>query len=290
MIGQLGAILGPKFLTPLGAKYFGNSAPTVLICGILILIMILGIFYFMKTTPKSEMVGYHHSDKGGSKDMEPGFLEGLFLMLKQPYLLGIFGVIAVYELIITIIDFNFKFLVFSSFESEALRSAYLGDYAVMVNVVSFLCLLFGISNIQRRLGIKVSLVLMPFIVLAMVLAFKAYPVVHTLFWIMVFAKAVNYALNGPALKTLYVPTSRDVKYKSQAWIETFGSRSSKAAGSGINLLKKPFQKWYGAVDGLAYLIALSSYLSFGLLAAWLLVALYLGKTYEKAVEQDKVVC
>ena len=103
-----------------------------------------------------------------------------------------------------------------------------------VNVVSFLCLFFGVSNIQRRLGIKVSLVLMPFIVLAMVLSFKAYPVVHVLFWIMVIAKAVNYALNGPALKTLYVPTSHDVKYKSQAWIETFGSRSSKAAGSGVN--------------------------------------------------------
>ena len=122
--------------------------------------------------------------------------------------------------------------------TEAARSAYLGDYAVMVNVVSFLCLLFGISNIQRRLGIKVSLVMMPFIVLAMVLSFKAYPVVHVLFWIMVVAKAINYALNGPALKTLYVPTSHDVKYKSQAWIETFGSRGSKAAGSGVNMLQE----------------------------------------------------
>ena len=291
MLGQLGAILGPWFFTPLGKKYFGNSGPTVIICGLLILAMMLGIYLFMKTTPKSEMTGYHSHDKGDSKGMEPGFLEGLFLMLKEPYLLGIFAVISIYEIIVTIIDFNFKVLVFNSFETEALRSAYLGDYAVWVNVVSFLCLLFGVSNIQRRLGIKVSLALMPFIVLAMVLSFKAYPVVHVLFWIMVVAKAVNYALNGPALKTLYVPTSRDVKYKSQAWIETFGSRSSKAAGSGINLMKKPFQGWYGdQAKGLTAFIALSSYLSIGLLGAWLIVALYLGRTYEKAVEQDKVVC
>ena len=88
-----------------------------------------------------------------------------------------------------------------------------------------------------------------------------------------------------------MPTSRDVKYKSQAWIETFGSRSSKATGSGINLLKKPFQRWYGdQAAGLAAYIALASYFSIGLLGAWVLVALYLGKTYEKAVEQDKVVC
>ena len=290
MIGQLGAIFGPLFFTPLGKKYFGNSGPTVIICGLLILAMMICVYLFMKTTPASEMRGYHTRDKGAAKDAEPGFLEGLFLMLRQPYLLGIFAVISIYEIIVTIIDFNFKFLVFSSFDTEALRTAYLGDYAVWVNIVSFLCLLLGVSNIQRRLGIKVSLALMPFIVLAMVFSFKAYPVVHVLFWIMVMAKAVNYALNGPALKTLYVPTSHDVKYKSQAWIETFGSRSSKAAGSGINLMKKPFQNWFGPANGLTYLIAFSSYLSFGLLGAWLLVALYLGKTYEKAVAEDKVVC
>lgn len=291
MIGQLGAVFGPLFFTPLGKKYFGNSGPTVIICGLLILAMMLGIYLFMKTTPKSEMVGYHSHDKGDAKGEEPGFLEGLKLILKEPYLLGIFGVISIYEIIVTIIDFNFKVKVYQEFSTEALRAGYLGDYAVWVNIISFLCLFFGVSNIQRRLGIKVSLALMPFIVFGMVLSFWWYPEVKVLFWIMVSAKAVNYALNGPALKTLYVPTNRDVKYKSQAWIETFGSRSSKATGSGINLLKKPFQVWYGdPIAGLAGYIAVSSYLSIGLLGAWLVVALYLGRTYEKAVSQDKLVC
>jgi ATP:ADP antiporter, AAA family len=291
MIGQLGAIFGPLLLTPLGKKLFGNSGPTVLICGLLIIAMMVCVYVFMKTTPRDEMSGYHRKDPGASKEVEPGFLEGLKLMLREPYLMGIFAVISIYEIIVTIIDFNFKVLVFTTFETEALRTNYLGDYAVWVNLVAFLCLLFGIGNIQRRLGIKISLVLMPFIVLAMVLSFKAYPVVQVLFWIMVAAKAINYALNGPALKTLYVPTSHDVKYKSQAWIETFGSRSSKAAGSGINLLKGPFQTWYGSTAaGLAAYIAVASYFSVGLLGAWLLVALYLGKTYEKAVDEKKVVC
>lgn len=289
MIGQLGAIFGPKFLTPLGAQVFGTDVPTVFICAILIALMMLSVFLFMRTTPKSELAGYHTKDKGAAAEVEPGFMEGLILLVKQPYLLGIFAIIGIYEIIVTIIDYNFKFLVMSQY-SGVDATKYLGDYAVMVNVVSFLCLLFGISNIQRRLGIKVSLVMMPFIVLAMVLSFKAYPVVHVLFWIMVTAKAVNYALNSPAQKTLYVPTSHDVKYKSQAWIETFGSRGSKATGSGINMLQKTFTKKMGAEAGLTAFIAFSSYLSFGLIAAWVLVAMYLGKTYEKAVAKDEVVC
>lgn len=292
MLGQLGAIFGPMFLTPLGKNVFGNSGPTVLICGALILLMMGAVYFFMATTPKDQLKGYSQQvpEKTGHKGEEPGFLEGLKLMLSQPYLLGIFAVISIYEIIVTIIDYRFKFMVTSNLPTEVERSAYLGDYAVWVNVISFLCLFFGISNIQRRLGIKASLVLMPFIVGVMVLSFYMFPQVQTLFWIMVFAKAVNYALNGPALKQLYVPTSHDVKYKSQAWIETFGSRSSKATGSAFNLLDKPFTRSFGEVQGISYLIAIGTYLSFGLLAAWLMVALYLGKTYQKAVDQDKVVC
>ena len=290
MIGQLGSIFGPWYLTPLGLKFFGTSAPTIMICGLLIIVLMGAVYLFMKTTPASQLQGYHGAKDEKEKGAEPGFLEGLRLLISQPYLMGIFGIIAIYEIIITIIDFNFKFLVNTTLASEVERTAYLGDYAVWVNVVSFFCLLFGISNIQRRLGLKASLVLMPFIVLIMVIGFKAYPVVHVLFYIMVAAKAINYALNSPAQKTLYVPTSRDVKYRSQAWIETFGSRSSKAAGSGINLLVKPFQARWGAIDGRAIYMAVSCYFSFGLIAAWVLVALYLGKTYEKAVSEKRIVC
>ena len=68
--------------------------------------------------------------------------------------------------------------------------------------------------------------------------FKFYTALTPLFWLMVASKAINYALNSPSMKQLYIPTSKDVRYKSQAWIESFGSRGSKAVGSGINDLHK----------------------------------------------------
>ena len=37
-------------------------------------------------------------------------------------------------------------------------------------------------------------------------------------------------------------------------------------------------------------IALSSYLFFGIIAVWVVVALYLGRTYQKHVDENKVVC
>ena len=72
---------------------------------------------------------------------------------------------------------------------------------------------------------------MPLIVGLAVLVFKFYTAITPLFWLMVASKAINYALNSPSMKQLYIPTTKDVRYKSQAWIESFGSRGSKAAGS-----------------------------------------------------------
>lgn len=294
MIGQMGCVFGPLFLTPLaGPKYWGSSAPVVLCCAALILMIIVMVKLFMTVTPKDQLVGYTGGGAVKAKDKddahEPGFLEGLKLLVSNKYLLAIFAVITIYEIIVTIIDFRFKFLVGEAAVDDSARTLYLGDYAVWVNIVSLYCLLLGVSNIQRKLGLRFTLALMPFIIAAAIATFYMSPIVSVVFWIMVGAKAFNYALNGPAMKQLYVPTSEEVKYKSQAWIETFGSRSSKAAGSGINLLQGPFVNMFGA-SGVAMHIAVCTYLSFGLLAAWFFVALYLGKTYDKAIKEQKVVC
>lgn len=282
MLGQLGAILGPTFLTPLGAKYFSSSAPVVMICAVLILLVVVGIWYFLKVTPKDQLVGFHGKNEAEVEShQEPGFLEGLKLMLSQKYLLGIFAVIAIYEILATIIDINFKMAMTAAHSGEAARAAFLGDYAQKVNLVAFLCLLFGISNVQKYVGVKASLALMPIIILGLVCLFLFYNDISVLFWIMVSVKAINYALNGPTMKQLYIPTTPDVKYKSQAWIETFGSRGSKATGSVFNILSNAYAN---------YFFAIISVIAFGLSGIWFLVALYLGNTYQKAVDQKRVVC
>mgnify|MGYP003341826519 CR=1 FL=1 len=131
---------------------------------------------------------------------------------------------------VTIFDFNFKIAAGSVYSGVAL-SNYLSIYGSSVNMVSLLCLLLGISNVTRFLGIGIALAAMPIIVGLALLGFLNATTLSFLFILMVGSKAINYALNGPALKQLYIPTTADVKFKAQAWIETFGSRSSKQTGS-----------------------------------------------------------
>ena len=277
MIGQIGGILMPRYL-PMLPEILGTTVyPLVALCGVLVFVVVGMLMKFVSTLPKAEL----KVTKKEKNEEEPGFLEGLKLMLSNGYLLGIFAVLSFFELITTIIDFNFKSLVFSQFTTAVEATKYLGWYGSSVNLVAFIFLALGMNNISRWLGIRTALALVPVCLGVSVWMFKLYPIVDVLAYLMIASKAINYALNGPALKQLYVPTSDAAKYKSQAWIETFGSRGAKAGASFINLNKGMFGAFY---------MSICVYFSLGLIAAWFLIAIYLGNTYVKAIKEKRIVC
>ena len=211
------------------------------------------------------------------------------MLVKHRYLLGIFTVNFIYEVVVTIFDFNFKIAASTQYSGVAL-SNYLSIYGSSVNVVSMFCLLLGISNITRFLGVGTALAAMPVIVGSALLGFLSVNSLNFLFMLMVGSKAINYALNGPALKQLYIPTTPDVKFKAQAWIETFGSRTSKQAGSVFNMSLAPLQAAFGAIVGKSRYLMLSGILCFPLLVLWFGIAIFLGRSFKKAIHENRVVC
>lgn len=283
LIGQIGSMVGPKFIVKL-PRFFGfsNSAPLIGALSLLALITALLVKRFLKVTPKEELVGFSGAHTAQAEVDEPGFFEGLKLLLAHKYLLGMFAILAFFEIIATFIDFNFKNMVYAAYATEQERAIYLGNWGFWVNFFAFIFILVGVNNIQRWVGVRVALVGTPLAIAGIMIAFNHFYVIDVLFWLMISAKAINYALNGPTLKQLYVPTSKDVKYKAQAWIEVFGSRTAKASSSLLNTSR-------GAI-GLAVYLPIIFYTSMGILGIWALIGLYLGKQYNQAIKEDRVVC
>lgn len=290
-IGQIGGILLPY---PIGGlpHRLGMSTATLsmIILGLLTLSIIPLVRYFMRETPPQLLKSFHgKNEEAEEAEQEPGFLEGLKLLLKHKYLLGIFAANFIYEVIITIFDYNFKIAASDVYQGEALTH-YLSWYGSIVNLVSLLCLLAGISNVTRYLGLSVALAAMPIIVGLALFGFLTINSLAFLCTLMVGSKAINYALNGPSLKQLYIPTTPDVRFKAQAWIETFGSRASKEAGSIFNMLLKPLQSIYGELIGRSHYLMFSGLIGFPLLAFWFVTAIFLGRTFYKAINSKTVVC
>jgi len=286
MIGQFGGIIGPQATDLPTIMHFDTCAPLVAGCAFTTLGVLAMISVFASRLAHQCPAGAAPTaicPKTGPQE-KTGFVEGLRLLFTDRYLLGIFLVVAVYEIIVTIFDFNFKRLVFQNTNGDKATASVLGDFGTAVNLVSFLCLAFGIGNVQRRLGMKAALCAMPFIIGTMVIGFKAAPSLTVLFWIMVAGKALNYALNSPSLKQLYIPTSPDAKYKTQAWIEMFGARGAKASGSLINTLLKVFQTRAGDLAvGFAVYVTFASIFSGVLLIGWFFIALFLSREYDRRV-------
>jgi ATP:ADP antiporter, AAA family len=289
-MGQMGGVICPYGIGGLPYRLgFVTDMFSMMILGFLSLSIILLVRYFLTATPKRLLISFHGENEKEKTKQEPGFLEGLKLMLAHKYLVGIFAANFIYELIVTIFDFNFKLAAGTAYSGVAL-SNYLSLYGSSVNIVSLTCLLLGISNVTRFLGIGTALAAMPIIVGLALFGFLTMDSLSFLFALMVGSKAINYALNGPALKQLYIPTTSDVRFKAQAWIETFGSRASKEAGSMFNMLLSPLQAVFGVVAGRLHYLTLSGAIGFPLLVVWLMIALYLGKNFNKAIGEKKVIC
>ena len=285
LIGQVGGFLCPLVFSRIPVWLGTNNAPLVGVCSVMVVGLMLIFAFFMWAVPEEDQEGFEPVEVikwKRRKKQKTGFFDGLKLLLANKYLLGIFVILFMFEIIVTFIEFNFQTLVIKSFATGVARNIYLSDWGFTVNLITFLCLFFGLNNIQRWLGIRVALAVVPIVLAISLVTFKFYNNVGVLFWLMVCAKAIGYALNGPTLKQLYVPTTKDVKYKSQAWIETFGARGAKAVSSGINMFRD--------IIGVSLYLAIALYFSFGLLAFWFFIAIFLDRKYEKAVEDGETVC
>ena len=290
-LGQMGGIVCPYGIGGLPHRlgHTTDMMSMLILAGLTISIIPL-VRYFLKATPTHLLSSFQgEALKDEVSHDEPGFLEGLKLLLQYRYLIAIFSANFIYELIVTIFDFNFKLAAASTYSGVAL-SNYLSLYGASVNTVSLLCLLLGISNVTRFLGVGVALAAMPVIVGLALFGFLSLDSLTFLFALMVGSKAINYALNGPALKQLYIPTTSDVRFKAQAWIETFGSRASKEAGSLFNMLLRPLQSTFGEIVGKSHYLLISGAVGFPLLLVWFGVAVYLGKKFRTAIDEKKVIC
>lgn len=291
-LGQFGGIVGPYLIASLPRRLgLQTSALSLFICVITIGFSMFFLRRFFVKTPAHLLTAYHgtNEEKEESKQ-EAGFFEGLKLLLNHKYLLAIFAVVAFPEIITAVFDQHFDTLASQQYSGTYLAE-YLGTYASAVNFIALAFLLLGISNITRIFGLGVSLILMPALYGLATLGFITLNSLNFLFVLMASSKAINYALNGPAIKQLYIPTTPDVRLKTQAWIESFGSRGSKLTGGGINLGLKPLQTQLGPVLGRARHAYFAAYLvMFPLIFFWFFVAFYLGRKHKQAIENKKVVC
>ncbi len=259
---------------------FASSAPFIALISICMFFMVGFVTFLLKhAVNQNSLEGYQEdiAQKSLHKIEETvGFLDGLKVVITNPYVAGIFGTIFFHELISTVMYYQMSFLAKTTYIDAGVVNKFLFDYGLCVQGIACLFGLFGTSFFQRKFGIRFCIVAYPLLLGVSILVYLIRPNLTTIFYVMLVAKAINYAFNQPAKEVLYIPTSRSIKYKSKAWSDQFGLRFAKASGSMVN-------KIFGAMATSSGIVVLCC------IGAWSLLANKIGNSFTKAVANNELI-
>jgi AAA family ATP:ADP antiporter len=204
------------------------------------------------------------------------------LVLRSRYLLAIVAIVGLYEVTSTVLDFQFSATISHYLEGPAI-GAHLSKVFLITNITSMGVQLFLTSWVMRRFGEGVALTILPTAIVVASLGFLALP----LLWMGSLLNPVDggfaYSVNQSAREALYVPTSRDEKYKAKAFIDMFVQRFAKALAVGVSLTIAAIfsHEVAGEVvldfQGLRWL----SVVTVGVVAVWLMAVRYAGRRFEE---------
>lgn len=269
---QVGSMGGSFVVTQ--AAVLGIS--TIIMCGGVSLILVpLMIKLFMWCHPENP-------GKKVEKKTRTGALEGLRLLLSKPYLMGIMVVGTVYEIVGEIVNLQMKLTANSVYTSPETLAWFFGMFGVAVNALSLLFAFIGTSFVIRYFGVTFCLVMYPLSIACGILCALVSQSIWGFFGAMVALKGLSYALNNPCKEIMYVPTSKDIKFKAKSWMDGFGSRSAKALGASTIAAHQLVARYVS-------MISYGTIASLAIIAAWIPVAFWVGRTNSALVKNNEIV-
>ena len=166
----------------------------------------------------------------GEKVIGGSPLEGIARVLRSPYLLGICvflilfttGSAFLYGMVARAVDL--------AFPDDTLHPVIFARRDLAVNILTLLTQLFLTGRIVKRLGVAVTLALLPLLSMAGFLTLAMAPVFAVMVVFQVLRRAGNFAIAVPMREVLYTVLPRNDKYKAKNFNDTFIYRTGDLVG------------------------------------------------------------
>jgi len=273
-----------------------NHQVLLVASSILLLLVPFVIIAIMKWIPGKYMHGYEAAYRFEKKrevaQESKSFLQsiysvwqsttgGLIVFIRQPYVLGIFGMVFLYEVVYVV----FSYLRVVEAQKNALcMSDVTGTLFKPIFVVHFIGFVFALVGTQpllRLMGERFCLMMIPSMSAIFLIYFLLSYSSEAVYAGFIALRVINYAFSQPIRESLYIPTTKDLKFKSKSWIDAFGSKFAKTTGSTFNIAVN----WAGQ----GWLTTLCGAFFTCILALWLFTAYLLGRRYEQAIAKNEVI-
>ncbi|MCP5329064.1 MAG: MFS transporter [Sinobacteraceae bacterium] len=272
--GTLGAIFGP-WLASVLAKPLGTPALLLVSAGFLILALVLAWAVARSQGNARAVAGDGQPAQENRSIIGGSAWQGITAVFQSRYLLGIAGYVILMSIMATLLYFTRLQMVAALGDDVDMRTTVFARIDLITQVTTLVLQAVFAGKLMKRFGVHVTLMLLP---LTVALGFIGLAIVGTLAMLIVFQavfSAIQRAITRPARETLYTVVSREDKYKSKAFIDTFGYRGGDVAGSQV-------EGWLGRLGmGLAGLASVAVPLAL----VWAALGLWLGRTQQRIVRK-----
>jgi AAA family ATP:ADP antiporter len=263
--GTVGAVVGSSVTAFFAERITPNNL--LLVSASLLGLAMLAAHRLMRTAPRSEDGSAAVVGDTSDQPVGGGVFDGIRAALSSPYLLGIVGYMLLYTITGTFLYFQQAEIVEAGFTERAARTVFFARVDLVVNSLTAITQIFFTGRIVRRIGIALSLAVLPLICVFGFVAVGLAPTLMTIAVVQVLRRSGNYAVSRPCREMLYTVLPRDAKYKAKNFIDTFVYRFGDQTGA-----------W--SYDGLMKLgfgaIAISM-IATPLAVVWLVLGLWLGR-------------
>ena len=161
------------------------------------ILLMSGAFFIKRITKKVPIQYLESYEKKHSHTKKikkkSGVLDGLILMLKQPYVFGIFALTYSFEIVSVIIDYQMQVLMsIANNNSIGGMSSYMFSYTATFQALALVFAVFGTSNLLKKIGTQKCLLIMPISVIALMGSLLFLPKLSSVFIVMVVLISLHY--------------------------------------------------------------------------------------------------
>jgi ATP:ADP antiporter, AAA family len=243
-------------------------------------LLLLGAVVLLLTTPmilflqRLKIVDLHNESVHANLaavQMGGKWWQGFHDFVRSPYLLAFGLFVLLYTAINAFIYFETTELL-RIYEAREERTTILASRDAIVNILTFGLGLFVTNRIVRRLGMPLTMALLPiFCVIAFVVLAMA-PILAVLLAVDIARRAGEYGITRPAREMLFTSVDRETRFKTKPVVDVVVYRGGDA--------------WWGVVfaflsDTVGFAFAAMSLIGAGIAALWVASGVYLGRAFQR---------
>lgn len=228
--GTLGAIVGP-WLASVLATPLGTPALLLVSAGFLLLAVAAAWVVARLKPSVASAAGAPGPGVDERAVIGGSAWEGVRAVFRSKYLLGISTYVLLMTILGTFVYVTRLQMVAALGEELDLRTTVFAKLDLITQVTTLVLQAVVAGHLMRRLGVSAALALLPMLV---ALGFVGLAIVGSLAMLVLFDatfRAVQRAITRPGRETLFTVVSREDKYKSKAFTDTFVYRGGDVIGA-----------------------------------------------------------